>query len=149
MRVGTSGTQAAFFVAGARGVTTGNSDAIPVVIDSNGQLGTLTSSQRFKEDIETCSEASSGLLRLRPVTFRYPQPFTDGSKPIEYGLIAEEVAEVYPDLSKPGCLPSDNPALCKLLRGWPILLPLHRPPLSVTLDFQDGAVGHARPKLET
>ena len=43
-------------------------------------------------------DASSGLLRLRPVTFRYKQPFADGSKPIEYGLIAEEVAEVYPDL---------------------------------------------------
>lgn len=38
------------------------------------------------------------LLRLRPVTFRYKQPDGDGSKPIEYGLIAEEVADVYPDL---------------------------------------------------
>jgi hypothetical protein len=39
-------------------------------------------------------DASSGLLRLRPVTFRYKKPFNDGSKPIQYGLIAEEVAEV-------------------------------------------------------
>ena len=37
-------------------------------------------------------------MRLRPVTFRYTRPFSDGSKPIQYGLIAEEVAEVYPDL---------------------------------------------------
>ena len=37
-------------------------------------------------------------MRLHPVTFRYKQPFEDGSKPIQYGLIAEEVAEVYPDL---------------------------------------------------
>jgi hypothetical protein len=37
-------------------------------------------------------------MRLRPVTFRYKQPFDDGTKPIQYGLIAEEVAEVYPDL---------------------------------------------------
>jgi septal ring factor EnvC (AmiA/AmiB activator) len=37
-------------------------------------------------------------MRLRPVTYRYKQPFGDGSKPIQYGLIAEEVAEVYPDL---------------------------------------------------
>ena len=37
-------------------------------------------------------------MRLRPVTFRYQKPFADGSKPIQYGLIAEEVAEVYPDL---------------------------------------------------
>src|SRR5262245_59947059 len=43
-------------------------------------------------------EASSGLLKLRPVTFRYQKPFADGSKPIQYGLIAEEVAEIYPQL---------------------------------------------------
>ena len=43
-------------------------------------------------------DASRGLLRLRPVTFRYRKPFADGSAPIQYGLIAEEVAEVYPDL---------------------------------------------------
>ena len=44
------------------------------------------------------ADASSGLMRLRPVTFRYKKQFSDGSKPIQYGLIAEEVAEVYPDL---------------------------------------------------
>jgi hypothetical protein len=44
------------------------------------------------------SDASDGLMRLHPVTFRYKQPFDDGAKPIQYGLIAEEVAEVYPDL---------------------------------------------------
>jgi len=43
-------------------------------------------------------DASSGLMRLRPVTFRYQKPFNDGSKPIQYGLIAEEVSEAYPDL---------------------------------------------------
>jgi hypothetical protein len=37
-------------------------------------------------------------MRLRPVTLRYQKPFADGSKPVQYGLIAEEVAEVYPDL---------------------------------------------------
>jgi hypothetical protein len=98
VRIGTSATQTSFFVAGVGGVTTGNNNAVPVVIDSNGQLGTVNSSRRFKEDIQDMGGASSGLLRLRPVTFRYRQPFADGSKPIEYGLIAEEVAEVYPDL---------------------------------------------------
>src|SRR5450432_3621101 len=44
------------------------------------------------------SDASSGLLSLRPVKFRYRKPYADGSKPLDYGLIAEEVAEVYPDL---------------------------------------------------
>jgi Chaperone of endosialidase len=43
-------------------------------------------------------EASAGLLRLRPVTFRYKRPYGDGSKQLDYGLIAEDVAEVYPDL---------------------------------------------------
>jgi hypothetical protein len=97
IRVG-SAFQSSFFASGVRGVTTGRNDAVPVVIDSAGQLGTVSSSRRFKEDIQDMAEASSSLLRLRPVTFRYKQPFADGSKPIQYGLIAEEVAEVYPDL---------------------------------------------------
>jgi hypothetical protein len=97
-QAGDVATQNRFFVAGVRGVTTGNNDAIPVVIDSNGQLGTVSSSRRFKEDIHDMDTASSGLMRLRPVTFRYQKPFADGSKPIQYGLVAEEVAEVYPDL---------------------------------------------------
>jgi hypothetical protein len=68
------------------------------MIDSNGQLGTVSSSRRFKEDIQDMGDASRDLMRLRPVTFRYKQPFADGSTPIQYGLIAEEVADVYPDL---------------------------------------------------
>ena len=98
IRIGTPSVQTSFYVAGVRGVTTANNDAIPVVIDSNGQLGTVSSSRRFKEDIQDMGEASSGLLRLHPVMFRYQKAFADGSKPIQYGLIAEEVAEVYPDL---------------------------------------------------
>jgi hypothetical protein len=98
IRIGTAGTQTSFFVAGVSGMMTGSNNAVAVLIDSNGQLGTVNSSQRFKEDIQDMGDASSGLLRLHPVTFRYKQPFADGSKPIEYGLIAEEVADVYPDL---------------------------------------------------
>jgi hypothetical protein len=95
---GDPATQTSFFVSGVRGVTTANNDAVPVIIDSAGQLGTVSSSRRFKEDIQDMGDVSSGLMRLRPVTFRYQKPFADGSKPIQYGLIAEEVAEVYPDL---------------------------------------------------
>ncbi len=98
IRIGTAGTQTSFFTAGVRGVTTGMPDAVPVMIDSAGQLGTVSSSRRFKEDIQDMAGASRGLLSLRPVTFRYRQPYADGSKPLQYGLIAEEVAEVYPDL---------------------------------------------------
>lgn len=98
IRIGTIATQASFFVAGVSGVTTGLNNAVPIVIDSNGQLGTISSSRRFKEDIQEMGEASQGLMRLRPVTFRYQKAFSDGSKPVQYGLIAEEVEEVYPDL---------------------------------------------------
>jgi hypothetical protein len=97
-RIGTPGNQTAAFIAGIRGVTTGNNDGIPVVIDSNGQLGTISSSRRYKEDVQDMADASSRLMRLRPVTFRYKRPFDDDTKPLQYGLIAEEVAEVYPDL---------------------------------------------------
>ena len=80
------------------GVTTTNS-AVSVLIDTtNGQLGVTSSSRRYKEDIQDMGEASRKLLQLRPVTFRYQRPFDDGSKPIQYGLVAEEVADVFPDL---------------------------------------------------
>ena len=98
VRIGMPSQQSSFFAAGVRGVTTGSNNGITVLIDSNGQLGTTSSSRRFKEDIHDMGDASRGLMRLRPVTFRYKKPFDDGSKPIQYGLIAEEVAEVYPDL---------------------------------------------------
>src|SRR4030095_12854937 len=71
---------------------------VNVLIDGNGQLGTINSSRRFKEDIRDMGGASTGLLKLRPVTFRYKEPYADGSRPLDYGLIAEEVGEVYPDL---------------------------------------------------
>ena len=96
IRIGTS--QTSFFAAGVSGVSTGLTGAVPVVIDGNGQLGTINSSIRFKEDVHDMADVSDGLLRLRPVTYRYKQPYADGSQPIDYGLIAEEVAQVYPDL---------------------------------------------------
>ena len=94
IRIGTA--QNFFFAAGIYGAVAGS--GVPVYINSGGQLGTVTSSARFKEDIHDMADASSGLLQLRPVTFRYKQAYEDGSKPLDYGLIAEEVAKVYPDL---------------------------------------------------
>lgn len=98
VRIGDTSNYTRFFAGGIRGVTTGSANAVNVVIDSSGQLGTVSSSRRFKTDIQDMATASSGLMRLRPVTYRYKQPYADGSMPIDYGLIAEEVAEVYPDL---------------------------------------------------
>jgi hypothetical protein len=95
IRIGTEGTQTSALVAGIYGV---NTSGIPVYVNSSGQLGTVSSSRRYKDDIQDMADASSGLMRLRPVTFRYKKQFNDGSKPMQYGLIAEEVAEVYPDL---------------------------------------------------
>ncbi len=97
LRIGSS-FQNRFFASGIRGITTGVANAVTVMIDSNGQLGTVNSSRRYKEDIQDMGEASSALMKLRPVTYRYTQAFADGGKPIDYGLIAEEVEQVYPDL---------------------------------------------------
>ena len=97
IRIGVQGTQTATFIAGISGGTTA-AGAVPVLVDIYGQLGTTSSSRRFKYDINDMDQASNGLLRLRPVTFRYKQAQNDGSHPLQYGLIAEEVATVYPDL---------------------------------------------------
>lgn len=99
IRIGESAAQTRAFIAGIRGKTTGANDAIPVVIDSTGQLGTVSSSARYKEDINDMGDASARLRALRPVTFRYRQPYANGEKPVQYGLIAEEVAAVFPELA--------------------------------------------------
>jgi len=95
IRIGQSGSQTRTFFAGIRGVITGNMDAIPVVIDSVGQLGTVSSSRRFKNEIKPMEQTSEDVLALRPVTFHYN---TDKTNTPQFGLIAEQVAEVNPDL---------------------------------------------------
>ncbi len=70
-------------------------DAMVVAIDSSGKLGTIASSRRFKEEIQPMDKASEALLSLKPVTFRYKNY---KNSPRQFGLIAEEVAEVNPDL---------------------------------------------------
>jgi hypothetical protein len=94
IRVGN--TQTSAYLAGVSGVTVAS--GVQVYIDSNGQLGTLTSSARFKEDVADMAGASHLLMQLRPVTFRYKAPYDDGSHRLQYGLIAEEVAKVDPEL---------------------------------------------------
>jgi hypothetical protein len=98
VRIADSGVYNRVFLGAIRGVTTGVSNAVAVVIDGDGQLGTVNSSRRYKEDIQDMGDTSSGLMKLRPVTFRYTQPYADGSRPVDYGLIAEEVKEIYPNL---------------------------------------------------
>jgi hypothetical protein len=83
------------FIGNIRGVTTANADAIPVMIDSAGQLGTYSSSRRFKKEIKPMGKASEAIVSLQPVTFHYK---TDTTNTPQFGLIAEEVAAVNPDL---------------------------------------------------
>ncbi|MGE0464634.1 MAG: tail fiber domain-containing protein, partial [Vicinamibacterales bacterium] len=96
VRIG--GAQTRAFIAGIRGRTTAQSNAVAVLIDSAGQLGTISSSRRVKQDVDDMGVRTRGLFDLRPVTFRYISHAEAGSTALEYGLIAEEVAEVYPDL---------------------------------------------------
>jgi Chaperone of endosialidase len=94
IRIGNN-LQARTFITGIRGVTTGNANALPVLIDSLGQLGTASSSRRFKKEIKPMEKASEAILALEPVTFQYKSDHTNTP---QYGLIAEQVADVNPDL---------------------------------------------------
>jgi len=83
------------FIAGIYGTTTGSTTTLPVIVDSNGQLGTAVSSERFKKDIKPMQTASESILALKPVSFHYKR---DNTNTPQFGLVAEEVASVNPDL---------------------------------------------------
>src|SRR6266513_321336 len=95
IRIGKTGTQTATFIAGIRGVTVPS--GVGVIIGSNGQLGTVLSSARFKTDIKPMDKASEAVLALKPVTFRYKQELDPDAIP-QFGLVAEQVEKVNPDL---------------------------------------------------
>ncbi len=83
------------FISSIRGVTTQNANAIPVLIDSASQLGTASSSRRYKREIKPMDSTSEAILALKPVSFHYK---SDTTNTPQFGLIAEEVAAVNPDL---------------------------------------------------
>ena len=58
----------------------------------------MTSSLRFKEHVRDMGDSSSALMKLRPVTFFYKPEYENGPRTLQFGLIAEEVAKVYPEL---------------------------------------------------
>jgi hypothetical protein len=99
IRIGGSGTgsgqQNYCNIAGIRGITTVNANAIPVLIDSSGQLGTVSSSLRYKDNIKPIFYDSHNILKLNPVKFNYKKHTEDN---ISYGLIAEHVHEIMPQL---------------------------------------------------
>src|SRR5256714_11847914 len=91
IRIGEGQTKT--FIDGIRGATVVG--GVPVVKDGSGQLGTIVSSKRFKQEIQPMERASEAILALKPVTFLYK---SDATNTPQFGLIAEEVAEVNPDL---------------------------------------------------
>lgn len=94
IRIGTQGTQTETHIAGIFG-STGTKKACQVVVQSNARLGCMASSARYKHDIHDMGTASDKLMKLRPVIFKYKGD-SDGVR--QYGLIAEEVEKVYPEL---------------------------------------------------
>jgi len=95
IRIGKPGTQRKTFIAGIRGATVPN--GVGVIVGTTGQLGTVVSSARFKEAIKPMDKASEAILALKPVTFRYKKEL-DPDKIPQFGLIAEEVEKVNPEL---------------------------------------------------
>jgi hypothetical protein len=102
IQIGTQGTQiGGTYIAGIYGGTPSTSNSA-VCIDSTGLLGTnctvVVSSLRFKDHIADMGDSSDKLFQLRPVTFFYKPQYDDGSHSLQYGLIAEEVAKLYPEM---------------------------------------------------
>ena len=95
IRIGTQGRQLNTYVAGIHGAT--SAAGVAVFVNNQGKLGTLTSSRKYKTDIADMDKASDAILALRPVTFKY-KPELDNEGIPQFGLIAEEVAEVCPEL---------------------------------------------------
>ena len=83
------------WIANIYGVTTISGTTAPVIVSNTGQLGTISSSARFKKDIADMGKSSEAILSLRPVTFHYK---SDANAVAQFGLIAEEVEKVDPDL---------------------------------------------------
>ncbi len=94
IRIGTKGTQKSTFIAGIAGTAVSGSE---VIVTATGKLGVATSSARFKEAIKPMDRASEAILALKPVSFRYKEDI-DPERIPQFGLVAEEVEKVNPDL---------------------------------------------------
>jgi Chaperone of endosialidase len=74
-----------------------SASGVGVLVNSNGRLGTMTSSARYKEEIKPMAKASEALFALTPVTFRYKKEI-DSARTSQFGLVAEDVEKINPDL---------------------------------------------------
>jgi hypothetical protein len=96
IRIGTAGTHGKTFIAGIYSTSPLSGGGSVVIVNSKGELGVQgSSSERFKKDIAPMGSSTEKLEQLRPVTFHYKG---DANGPVQYGLIGEEVAHVYPEL---------------------------------------------------
>jgi len=95
IRIGDPTIHKSTYIAGISGATA--SGGMAVYVNPDGKLGTSPSSKRFKEDIQPMDKASEAVFALKPVTFRYKKELDPKSIP-QFGLIAEEVEKVDPDL---------------------------------------------------
>ena len=87
--------QNATFIAGISGATVPS--GVTVIVGTDGHLGTIVSSRQYKDAIKPMDNSSEAILRLKPVTFRY-KPNLDPEGILQFGLVAEDVAKVSPDL---------------------------------------------------
>jgi hypothetical protein len=83
------------FIRGISGTTIASGDA--VLVASNGHLGTITSSARFKDEIRPMDKTSEAIFSFKPVTFRYKKKI-DPTGTQQFGLVAEDVEKVNPSL---------------------------------------------------
>jgi len=94
IRIGRQGLQNSTFIQGIFG---NPMSGMVVVVNSSGKLGVTTSSARFKDNIKPMDKASEAILSLKPVTFRYKHELDPDGVP-QFGLVAEQVEKVNPDL---------------------------------------------------
>src|SRR5262249_17647918 len=95
IRIGAFAVHPVTFIAGISGVTVPN--GVGVIIGNNGKLGTVVSSERFKDAVKPMDSASEAILSLKPVTFHYKHELDPDGIP-QFGLVAEDVEKVNPDL---------------------------------------------------
>ena len=95
IHIGTTGTQTTCYIAGIHGVTPSITGGIEVFCSGTGQLGTTSSARRYKENIQPLPATTDKLMQLEPVQFTYK---SDEAKNKQYGLIAEDVYNIYPEL---------------------------------------------------
>src|SRR5437870_515114 len=95
IRIGNAANQSATFIAGISGATVAG--GVAVIVDSSGHLGTVVSSERFKDAVKPMDKASEAILALKPVTFHYKHELDPEGIP-QFGLVAEQVEKVNPAL---------------------------------------------------